>query len=249
MFKILYHIRLILLLLLLEASGFTATAQDANILEPSRDSAENFDKVDTNHIQAAIIRQVPDSIVTKLKNDDAYWYANLAPQKNKVKTEQTKPPQKTIFEQQWFRTLIWTLIIAAFVMVLIWYLASSNINLFKRPSAVIYPEEGALNIEDIFAVDYEAEIKKAVDTQNYRLAIRLLYLRTLKDLSDHNIIDYKHERTNSDYLFQLTNSGYYKDFFRLTRDFEYTWYGKFDLSPEAYGMIQQDFSSFKQRIQ
>jgi hypothetical protein len=224
-------------------------AQDANILEPSRDSTDNFDKVDTNHIQAAGIRQVPDSIVTKLKNDDAYWYANLAPQKKKVKTEQTKPPQKTIFDQQWFRTLIWALIIVAFITVLIWYLASSNINLFKRPSAVIYPDESSLDVEDIFAVNYDEEIKKAVESQNYRLAIRLHYLRTLKVLADNNIIDYKHERTNSDYLFQLTNSAYYKDFFRLTRDFEYTWYGKFDLSSEAYAMIQQDFSSFKQRIQ
>ena len=99
--------------------------------------------------------------------------------------------------------------------------------------------------DDIFSIQYEREIKKAVDNKNYRLAIRLWYLLTLKELADRNIIDYRHEKTDSDYVNSLYGSSYYHNFFRLTRNFEYTWYGQFDLSGEAFAMMQNDFSNFK----
>ena len=56
------------------------------------------------------------------------------------------------------------------------------------------------------------------------------------------------ERTNSDYLAQLYNTSYYKNFFRLTRNFEYVWYGKFDISAEAFQMIQQDYKNLKEQV-
>lgn len=102
--------------------------------------------------------------------------------------------------------------------------------------------------EDIFEMNFEKEIQKAVAEKNFRLAVRLLYLRTLRDLSDKNLISYTHEKTNADYLFQLAGTSYYKSFFRLTRDFEYTWYGQFELSQENFSFIQNDFSSFKQQL-
>jgi hypothetical protein len=80
------------------------------------------------------------------------------------------------------------------------------------------------------------------------MAVRLMYLRTLRDLSLRNVINYTHEKTNTDYLFQLSGSPYYKNFFRLTRDFDYTWYGHFPLSQESFSLIQNDFNSFKQQL-
>ena len=96
---------------------------------------------------------------------------------------------------------------------------------------------------------YEREIKKAVDNKNYRLAIRLWYLLTLKESADRNIIDYRHEKTDSDYVNSLYGSSYYHNFFRLTRNFEYTWYGQFSISPETYNLLQADFSKFKNSLQ
>ncbi len=113
----------------------------------------------------------------------------------------------------------------------------------KRPEEILEEDEGV--DEDIFALNYEREIGKAVAEKNFRLAVRLLYLRTLKELSERNIIEYRHEKTNSDYLNGLFGGNYYQSFFRLTRNFEYTWYGGFPLSEEAYQMMQTDFFNFK----
>src|SRR5690606_4231613 len=95
--------------------------------------------------------------------------------------------------------------------------------------------------EDIFAINYQREIDKATAQRNYRLAVRLMFLRLLKSMSERNIIRYQQDKTNLDYLMQLHNTTYYKDFFRITRNYEYSWYGKFDVSEEAYRLIRKDF--------
>jgi len=72
-----------------------------------------------------------------------------------------------------------------------------------------------------------------------------MYLHILRLFSERDIIHYKIERTNSDYLMQLYNTSYYKDFFRLTRNFEYVWYGKFDISSAAFELIRKDHAKLK----
>jgi hypothetical protein len=102
--------------------------------------------------------------------------------------------------------------------------------------------------ENIFDINYQREIEKAVNARDYRLAVRLMFLRLLKQLSQKKIIEYKQERTNFDYLSQLHSTGYYNDFFRLTRNYEYVWYGKFDVSRETFGVIKNQFENFDRKL-
>ena len=192
------------------------------------------------------LRSVPDSIVKKLQGDDAFWYASHDFRKK------SKPPKQSFLEQllnkSWFRTLIWTLIIVGFISVLTWYLISSNVSIFSRRSGEIKQEESEGSSENIFEINFEKEISKAISESQYRVAVRLMFLNVLKNLSQNGLISYKQGRTNLDYLFQMQKTGYYKEFFRLTRDFEYTWYGKFDLNSETFSIIKNDFETFRNRI-
>jgi hypothetical protein len=140
--------------------------------------------------------------------------------------------------------------VGGFVAILLWFLVASDIQLFRKPSPVIdrEEEEEELSTENIFDIDYEQALNKAVASSNYRLAIRLLYLQTLKDLTMRNLIQYKQERTNNDYLMQLFQTAIYKDFFRLTRNFEYAWYGQFPVSSGSFELIRNEFVAFKIRI-
>jgi hypothetical protein len=72
-----------------------------------------------------------------------------------------------------------------------------------------------------------------------------MFLQLLKNLSEKNIIQYKHDRTNFDYLSQLYATRYYEDFFRITRHYEYSWYGQFEVSPKTYQVIKKEFEDFK----
>jgi hypothetical protein len=200
-------------------------------------------------------RKVSDDEVKKLKSDDAYWYVNEVPprEKRKASNQENKKGKKgssddkAVLNIPWLRVFFWILLITGFIALLVWFLRTSNIRLFGKKNVAVEetPEEEIS--DNIFEMNFETEIQKAVNAKNYRLAVRLMYLRTLRDLSNQNLIQYTHEKTNSDYLFQLAETVYYKEFFRLTRDFDYTWYGHFELSQDSFTLIQDDFSAFKQK--
>jgi len=138
------------------------------------------------------------------------------------------------------------IIVVIFLAVLGWYLFRNNI--ISKKQTVFNEKREEISEENIFDIKYEREIEKAIRASDYRLATRLMFLRLLKDLSRKNIIQYKQERTNFDYLSQLYSTGYYNDFLRLARNYEYAWYGKFDISTESFSIIKNEFEKFDRRL-
>ncbi len=204
-----------------------------------------FAKEDTFSLQ---VRKLADSLVKKMKADDDFWYADAEFEKKKEKQPATVSPYIPIGQQTWFRTLVWLVIIGVFAAGIMYYLADSNISLFRRNKKVAAVGEEEEMPGDIFAINYEKEIDKAASMGNFRMAVRLMFLRLLKNMSERNIIRYQQDKTNLDYLMQLHSTAYYKDFFRITRNYEYSWYGKFEVSQDAYQFIRNDFEQFENRI-
>jgi hypothetical protein len=211
-----------------------------------KDSVNVFDKVNPFQIREVPVRKIKDSMVRNLKKDEAFWYVDLKPEREK-KTPR-RPTSVNFGNLSWLKPLMWTLIIGSFIAILIWYLSISNIKLFSKAPKKLASEAAQDFAEDIFSVDYDFEIQKAVNEQNFRLAVRLLFLQNLKMLSRKNMIQYETDRTNSDYLRQLFNSAYYKDFFKLTRNFEYTWYGQMPVQADVFNVMKKDFETFNQRL-
>jgi len=213
----------------------SSTGEVPNYFDPKTGGGN----VDTIHF-----RHVPAAVMDSLKNDDAFWYANMRFKKKEPRTtgnNNTTP--------RWVKNLIWILIVAAFLAALIWYLTMSNILIFAKTRRPIHrgDNEDEMTV-DIFSINYHKELEKAIAADDYRLAIRLMFLRLLKNLSNKNIIQYKQGRTNFEYLSQLFSTTYYNDFFRLTRNYEYAWYGKFDVSGEAFKTIRNEFEIFDHRL-
>lgn len=222
-----------------------------------------FKRSDTLSVQ---VRNIPAGVTKKMKEDKEFWYANADLKNTKTnekiirerrdgKNGQKEKNEQALKEQQqrdasyvplgqrsWFQTLLWIITIGAFAAVLIMYLSGSNVGLFRKKNVITTKEtEEDFSTEDIFAINYQKEIDKAVSQGNYRLAIRLQFLRLLKNMSEKNIIRYKQDKTNLDYLMELHPTGYYNNFFRITRNYEYSWYGQFNVSEDAYKIIRNDF--------
>jgi hypothetical protein len=213
---------------------------------PITEEAAKFDSLNFYDIPSFYTYEIPDSALQNLKKDEAFWYVNKIPKRQKPRElDPNKKYSEPFYLQNWFRTLLWIVIIGAFIAVLIWFLIASDIKLFRKKAAVLQSAEDIAINEDIFSINYEQELEKAIANENYRLGVRLMYLHVLRLFSEKDIIQYKMEKTNSDYLLQLYNTSYYKDFFRLTRNFEYVWYGKFDISSAAFEMIRQDHTKIK----
>lgn len=111
---------------------------------------------------------------------------------------------------------------------------------------VLIPYEEAL--ENIHEINFDQEIEKAIAQRNYRLAVRLLYLRSLKQLNDAHLIHWQIEKTNSAYLDELTNAEQRQSFGVLTRQFEYVWYGNFFVDGASFQNISALFQDFKRML-
>ena len=150
-----------------------------------------------------------------------------------------------------FSTIInYTLIalgVAALVFLILKLAGVDVLKIIRRKSqTVVLPYNES--VEDIYAVDLDVEIEKAAATQNYRFAVRLLYLRSLKQLSDANLIQWDVNKTNSIYIDELTNAEQRFAFKILTRQFEYVWYGELTIDAPVFKKINDLFNGFKIKI-
>ena len=87
----------------------------------------------------------------------------------------------------------------------------------------------------------DALLSEAVKTRDYRLAIRYRYLQLLRYLSRSGRIDYHPEKTNWDYLAEISDSRLKVAFSKASRVYEYTWYGEQAVDQHGYEGIEHLF--------
>ncbi len=224
-------------------------AQPAENGQPGEENTGNhfFEKKQENN-PVLNKRDIPDSYLRELKDQDAFWYADKISKKDsKIREQQAAEPYVPISKRTWFQTLLWLLILGGFAGVITWFLAENRVGLFNKKSR----ETGVTSediSEDIFAINYQKEIDKALQQGNYRLGVRLMFLRLLKNMAEKDIINYKQDKTNLDYLLELHPTAYYNNFFRVARNYEYSWYGQFDVNRDAYGIIKKDFDQLERLL-
>ena len=105
-----------------------------------------------------------------------------------------------------------------------------------------------LNIEEIEANLEETElipfIRKAIDQSNYAMAVRLYYLEILKQLSGDKAIVWRKNKTNRQYLQEMSTSSRFVEFRMLTLIFERIRYGGQALTRAQFEEIEPGFTAF-----
>jgi len=99
-------------------------------------------------------------------------------------------------------------------------------------------------LENIHEISFTDEIAKATAQKDFRLAVRLLYLQSLKNLNDAGRIAWEPDKTNSQYVRELKHPEQKHLFGQLTHQFEYIWYGNFAIDGRAYSQIADSFKQF-----
>lgn len=204
-----------------------------------------------------------DSDVQHLKSEDDFWYVHAAEKmedrlrsdakfRDSLLAEKNKPltdeDGNSFLNSGWFSGLIWFLVIGVFLAAIIYFLFQNKINLFSHNATSGKEDEEDQKDENIFSLNYQQLIQKAEKEKSYRIVIRLLFLQTLKLLSDASVIQYQPDYTDLQYLQQLHHTKYYKEFFKLTNSYEYVWYGKFVISGDQYTIMKNNFLKFQSSI-
>ncbi len=102
--------------------------------------------------------------------------------------------------------------------------------------------------ENIYEMNFDDLLGKAVSQEDYRQAIRLLFLHALRLLSDRNQVFWKPGKTNLDYLGELTNDRLKPGFRRLGYYFDHAWYGRFPVGRQSFLTARETFEEWKRSL-
>ena len=92
-------------------------------------------------------------------------------------------------------------------------------------------------------------IAKAEAAEDYRLAIRLLYLKSLRLLDTAEEITWRSGKTNHDYLLEIKGTELREEFESLNYIYEYSWYGQFEIEGESqYHQLREPFIALFNKI-
>ncbi len=140
-------------------------------------------------------------------------------------------------------------IIIGVLAFLLFFLLKKGFNFFNEK----VPEQKLFsiieNLEDnIHNADFDDLLDQAVNRGEYKLAVRIFYLRTIKQLSDKEFIKWKREKTNGHYAREMSNKAGGKDFALLTTIYEQVWFGNYQIKPDKFAIISGRFKNFLDKI-
>lgn len=95
--------------------------------------------------------------------------------------------------------------------------------------------------ENIHTIDFQTIINNAKKEENYRICIRYYYLWVLKTLADKEIIEWDMEKTNADYVYEISDKKTKTDFQYLSYLYDYIWYGEFELQKNEFLKAEKSF--------
>lgn len=140
--------------------------------------------------------------------------------------------------------LLW-LLGGLLAVVLILKLAGINVmRIFAAKPKAAKDEQNDIS-ENIHEIAFESELQKAINRKEYKLATKLLYLESLKLLSDKKIIAWMENKTNRQYEYEIPAGTLRHRFMAITSVFEMVCYGERKLDDEKFTQVHNLFNSFK----
>lgn len=214
----------------------------------ARDKDKNY-VYDSSHI---IQRSFSDSAINAYKSDPDFQY------------EKKMIQQRSWWDRFWdwfwslyddimdteagritMEIIYWALALGIIAFFVTRVLKMNRLSVFKNTAYSDAPYK--VELEDINAIPFDTAINEAMENGNYRLAIRLLYLQNLKLLSDKGLIDWRPDKTNTDYLYELKSS-LQQSFKKITTVFEYAWYGEHAVSKQDCADMKDQLSQFQNQL-
>lgn len=105
-----------------------------------------------------------------------------------------------------------------------------------------------LSQHHIETLDLDTLVEEALKERNYRLAVRYRFLKILKLLSQRELIDWHYEKTNMDYLEEISHGPLQGEFKKASYLFENIWYGQQPIDEMEYREVDHSFDSLNKSI-
>jgi len=189
--------------------------------------------------------------------DKAYWdkerkkinfketYDTLKPKKKEP--EKADPKSSKPYKPYDFADLKFVFIGLALVLllILIIYLLRNSAAKNLKVNSNILVNFDDLDEQTLRDAELLTPLNAAIKAGDYQTAYRIKYLEVLQQLIHKNLIYYKKEKTNYEYLLQLSGKAVYDPFRQLTFNFDGIWYGEMNIDKNRYESLLPYFNQFE----
>jgi len=199
----------------------------------------------TNVEDSIFLRSVPDSVTTAFQKSRDFAYANDPEYWIERPVTHKKDSFDSIIEflkTPLFRGFV--LVLLAFILLYALYKIIVENNLYMFYSSAKEKKPISADESDLPLENLEDKIHDAVNANDFRTAVRYMHLKLLRLAGDRGLIRFHAQGTNEEYINQLATHPQAGLFRFLTKAYEYTWYGGFDLRPEQFDSLQKKFKDF-----
>lgn len=147
---------------------------------------------------------------------------------------------QALFGNKFAETYAKPLLIGIFILII---LALAFFIYKKRPELFVREKKKSishsLDDETIHDVDFEDEITRSLKAHDYKLAVRLTYLQTLKYLNDQRYIDWQPYKTPTEYIYEFKMPDGKTNFRKFTNLFLRVRYGNFNAGEDTYREVRE----------
>ncbi|MBL6445569.1 hypothetical protein JMN32_04570 [Fulvivirga sp. 29W222] len=143
------------------------------------------------------------------------------------------------------------IVIAVFIIILIVViskLAGNNLRIKAKHKGGDMQQKLEDIEQNLMESDLMQWLKKVVEDKNYRLALRIYYLIIIKELATKGLINWKKEKTNMDYLYEMRGHNTYDRFEEVTGIYQLIWYGEKNMGDQYLVEMSHKFKSYYQSI-
>lgn len=132
------------------------------------------------------------------------------------------------------------LLIAGLVVFILYYVFSG----IKVKQHVDFKEIDLNQVEDIQEINVQEGYQLAIAEGNYRLALRMQFIKVLQILSEQEIISWKPDKTNRHYLRETRHHEWHQTFKSLIQSYEWVWYGNSEIGQSTFNELNPQFEYF-----
>jgi hypothetical protein len=183
-------------------------------------------------------------------------YEKIEPKKKEIEETEASEIESTPYEEKsssnnWLQSeaakvICITLIIAILVFIIIRFVLGAKMDNSK---VIVESVEMLQTIEDnLEGTDLNPYLNKAVEAIDYKTAVRILYLSVIQKLNDLKWIRWKKDKTNNDFLMEMSDQSTFRTFRNLTLSYEIVWYGEAQIGSTEFETMKKEFDTYKNSL-
>lgn len=142
--------------------------------------------------------------------------------------------------------------IVSVLLILMIILLVYNLNgspMARKVKAKKSQEISEIDDPEKFSMDeLDKYLAEAIQKKDYRLAIRIHFLMTMKSLKENELIVWKKDKTNFDYLMELSKQDFIETFRQLVKVFEKIWYAEYEINQDQYQKLSLEYHQLRTKL-